>query len=140
MSRGPLFRAAIVEDNAQNYDTAFRVIRDVLGGDIVHASTRGTLFLKWFDGWYAMNPDVTIDLILLDIALPVMNGFEVLKEIKKVPGLRQTKVIAYTANVLNDAVDKYKHAGFDSYIGKPISVVNFKSQIEKILNGEVVWE
>jgi CheY-like chemotaxis protein len=139
MTRGPLFRAAIIEDNAQNYDTALRVIRDILQGDVVHASTRGSLFLKWFEGWHQLNPHSKIDIILLDIALPLMNGFEVLKEIRKVEALRTTKIIAYTANVLQDAVLKYQVAGFDSYIGKPISITNFGKQIQSVLSDQVVW-
>jgi CheY-like chemotaxis protein len=73
------FKVAIVEDDIQNCDTVLRIIRDVLHGEVVSISERGEAFLTWIEACQANNVDLDIDIILLDIALPEMNGFEVLQ-------------------------------------------------------------
>jgi len=60
-----------------------------------------------------------IDLVLLDIRMPVMNGFEVFKKIRKIrPSL---PIIAQTAYAFSDDKDKILEAGFNDYITKPIN-------------------
>jgi CheY-like chemotaxis protein len=67
----------------------------------------------------ALNND-TIDLILLDINLPLLNGYEVVKKIKaKKPNL---PVIAQTAYALGGDREKSLEAGCDDYVSKPISI------------------
>lgn len=62
------------------------------------------------------------DLILLDINLPGMDGYEVLKQLRKHDSLRDTPVIAISANAMPKDILKGKEAGFDDYITKPINV------------------
>lgn len=75
------------------------------------------------------------DLVLLDIVLPKMDGFEVLQKIKKDPALRQVKVIALTNLGQKEEVDKGFAFGADDYIIKahftPSEVVN---KVKQILN------
>ena len=72
-----------------------------------------------------------IDLILMDINMPKLNGFESTKQIK------QTKpnipIIAQTALNLEDAKEKAKEVGCDDYILKPIKLKNFLSKIDSFL-------
>ena len=80
------------------------------------------------------------DLILLDINLPATNGYEVLKQIRADEKLKSVTVIAVTAQDADTEIPKCKEAGFDGFIGKPLSRSRFPRQLRRILNGEAVWE
>jgi CheY-like chemotaxis protein len=69
-----------------------------------------------------------IDLIFMDLKMPVMDGFSAMKEIKKI--MPDMKVIAETAFALDGDRQKILEAGFDGYIPKPISA----EKLEEILN------
>ncbi|MDH5612365.1 MAG: response regulator [Gammaproteobacteria bacterium] len=62
------------------------------------------------------------DLILLDINLPGLNGFEVLKHLRQREATRNKPVIAISANAMPKDVKKGLAAGFDYYITKPIDL------------------
>jgi two-component system, cell cycle response regulator DivK len=73
--------------------------------------------------------DSAIDLVLMDVQLPVMNGKESMQEIKKTrPHL---PVIAQTAFAMSGDREKYLREGFDNYISKPINVQELLNMIEK---------
>jgi CheY-like chemotaxis protein len=78
------------------------------------------------------------DVIFLDLEMPQSNGYSVLEYIQRAPQLANIPVVAYTTHTshLNNA----KNAGFHSFLGKPIDGRRFPSMLEKILNGEPVWE
>ncbi len=68
------------------------------------------------------------DSVLVDITMPVMNGLEVLKELKKYN--KPTKFIAVTANAFNEQIKKYLDAGFDNVIVKPIIMNDLFEKVE----------
>ena len=72
------------------------------------------------------NPD--IDIVLLDIQLPDINGYEVVKAIKNIR--KDLPVIAQTAFALSEDKEKTLHAGFDEYITKPIN----RNALLKLIN------
>lgn len=78
-------------------------------------------------------------LILLDIHMKPIDGFAMLRLIRENVGYKETKVVALTASVMNDEVDKLRASGFDGAIAKPLKLSSFPSLIERILNGEIVW-
>lgn len=80
------------------------------------------------------------NLILMDINLPKTTGYEILKEIRADETLKDVIVIAVTAQDADTEIPKCKAAGFDGFIGKPISRSRFPRQLRRILNGEAVWE
>jgi len=79
--------------------------------------------------------EVKPDLILLDIVLPKMDGFEVLQELKKDPQLRNIQVIALTNLGQKEEVEKGLKLGADDYIVKahftPTEVINKIKQVIK---------
>ena len=81
-----------------------------------------------------------LDLILLDIQLPHEDGYAILQRIRAIPKLKDTCVIAVTANVLPQDEARARAAGFDGFIGKPLDFDHFPVQIRAILNGEQVWK
>ena len=78
------------------------------------------------------------DLILLDIQLPGFDGLEVLKEIKKLPEIRKTPVIALTAHAMQGDEDRFLKAGCSGYISKPIDIGRFKSILDSCMGGHHV--
>lgn len=62
------------------------------------------------------------DLILLDINLPGMDGYEVIKRLKENKKTNKIPVIAISANAMLIDIQKSKEAGFDGYITKPVNI------------------
>ena len=79
-------------------------------------------------------------IILLDIHVSPFNGFQMLKMIRDDSVYCDTKVVALTASVMNEEVEKLRKSGFDGAIGKPITLSTFPVVIERILNGESIWQ
>jgi len=65
-------------------------------------------------------PSQTPALVLLDISLPIMDGVEVLSNMRKDAQLSQIPVVALTAHAMSGDREKYLSLGFDEYISKPI--------------------
>lgn len=65
-------------------------------------------------------PKENVDLVLLDISLPEMDGTEVLRRLRADERLRALPVIALTAHAMSGDREKYLAAGFNEYVTKPI--------------------
>ena len=72
-------------------------------------------------------------LILLDIQMPVMNGFMVIRELRNDAELRKIKVIAVTSFAMKGDREKALQAGFDEYVTKPIDTRTFPALVKQIL-------
>ncbi len=73
------------------------------------------------------------DLILLDIQLPIMDGYEVAHNLRSKPELSKIPIIAVTSYAMAGDREKALEAGCDGYIEKPIDTDNFQAQINKFL-------
>ncbi len=76
------------------------------------------------------------DLILMDMNLPDIDGYEMTKRMRDIPELRDIPIIAMTANVMHGDREKSLEAGCDGYIPKPIDVDELPLQIERFLNAK----
>lgn len=76
------------------------------------------------------------DLILMDIGIPGMDGYETTTRIKAIPELQQTPVVALTARVMEGDRERSLTAGCDGYISKPIDVQEFPHLIRSFLGGK----
>jgi signal transduction histidine kinase/ActR/RegA family two-component response regulator len=72
-------------------------------------------------------------LILLDIQMPVMNGFMVIRELQNDVELRKIKVIAVTSFAMKGDREKALQAGFDEYVTKPIDTRTFPELVKQVL-------
>ena len=81
------------------------------------------------------------DVIFLDIHVKPADGFEMLAALRQHPNadLRDTCVIAVTASVMNEEVEMLRRAGFDGALAKPIDQIAFPGLLQRILEGEEVW-
>lgn len=122
----------VVEDNVSN----FVLIARLLGYMGVHCEwkTSGYEVVEYADSL------PRLDLILLDIRLPYEDGFGALRKIRSSPSLKNTRVVAVTAEASADQLRKAREASFDGFIGKPLNPDRFPDQVRRILAGEPVWE
>ncbi|HEX3050771.1 MAG TPA: response regulator [Aggregatilineaceae bacterium] len=79
------------------------------------------------------------DLILLDIHMAPLTGFEMLALLRRDAAYEKAKIVALTASVMNEEVELLKSSGFDGVIGKPISVQQFPTLIQQVIQGEAIW-
>lgn len=113
-----------IDDDPQNLDTISRVL--ARQGYKVTTAKSGQEGLKVAE---AHKPDI----ILLDILLPDMNGFDVCDEIRSRPQLKTTPVIALTASVMNGDRQLSLAAGFDGYLAKPIARLELFNAINRFV-------
>jgi CheY-like chemotaxis protein len=73
------------------------------------------------------------DLLLLDIGMPVLDGFAVMHRIRKNPRLATLPVLAVTAYAMRDDRDNVLNAGFDGYLSKPINARDLANELERLL-------
>lgn len=107
----PRPRVAVVEDNADNRLLVAALLEercDVLE----YASGHEAL---------AALPEDRPDAVLLDIALPGLDGVEVLRRLRAIPAAAGLPVIALTAHAMQGDRERFLAAGFDGYVSKPIT-------------------
>jgi two-component system cell cycle response regulator DivK len=117
-------RILVVEDTEDNR----RIIRDLL-------TSFNYELLEAADGaeGVALAESRRPDLILMDIQLPVMDGYEATRRIRAMPGLERVPIIAVTSYALSGDEAKARAAGCDGYIAKPFSPRELLAVIRKFL-------
>jgi CheY-like chemotaxis protein len=116
----------LVEDNEMNADMLSRRLRRQ--GYEVRIATDGKSGL-------AQAQAVAPDLIIMDMGLPVVDGWTATRELKADPALRAIPVIALTAHAVVGERDRALQAGCDDYDTKPVDWPRLLAKIEKLLTG-----
>lgn len=80
----------------------------------------------------------TYALILLDLQMDEMDGFTFFEEFKKLPGdkLQNTRVVAVSAHVHQDIINRCKQAGMSDFLPKPVEIAKLHGLLEKYLDGK----
>jgi CheY-like chemotaxis protein len=78
---------------------------------------------------------VVPDVVLVDMQLPDMDGFEVLRRLRVLPALEGTTMIALSANAMPEDVERARSAGFDDYWTKPIDIDRFLAGLDALSYG-----
>ena len=114
----------VVEDTEDNR----QILRDLL-------SAAGYYMIEAHDGaeGVARASEHRPDLILMDIQMPVMDGYEATRRIKADPVLMSIPVIAVTSYALSGDEDKARAAGCDGYVAKPFSPRQLLAKIREYL-------
>lgn len=122
----PTTRILVVEDNPANL-----ALMDYL----LRAFGYGVLVAKDGDQGVAVAVAEHPDLILMDLQLPTMTGFEAAKRIRAEAQMPAVPIVAVTAFAMVGDRERVLGEGFDGYISKPINPETFVSQIEAFLPG-----
>lgn len=119
----------VVEDNDDSRELAVKVLKN-----------KGYQTVEAVDGEDAVEKAIAEKpaLILLDISIPKMDGYEVAKKLKSLDEFREIPIVALTAHAMKGDREKVIAAGFEGYISKPINVREFPEQVRSYLKGK--WE
>lgn len=119
----------IVDDEQDNREVAERVLR--FFGAKVHVATNGIEALELLS---TLRPTI----ILLDLSMPVMDGWETLRRIRNQPETAAIPVMALTAHAMTGDRERILQAGFDNYVAKPFRFDTLLDEIKGCLNREPV--
>lgn len=116
-NEGRLFhlRVLVVDDSEINRDMACRILESE--GAAVHLADDGQSALEWLRA----NPD-RIDVVLMDIQMPLMDGYEATREIRETLGLSALPIVALTAGAFKNQQAAALAAGMNGFIAKPFDV------------------
>lgn len=123
-------RILLVEDNELNQEIAMELIGEI--GAMVECASDGRRGLQRF----AEMPEGYYDMILMDIQMPVMNGFEATRAIRKLPrGDASTiPIIALSANVSPEDIATGRESGMNEHIAKPLDIPQLMEHMKIFLS------
>ncbi|MES2634620.1 MAG: response regulator [Pseudomonadota bacterium] len=116
----------IIEDNSANLELAQYLLE-----------THGFTCESAMDGASALRcaSARVPDLVLCDLQLPDIDGFEVLRSLRAMPSMQDVPVVAVTAYAMVGDRERVLGAGFDGYIAKPLDPTKFVGQVTAFLAG-----
>lgn len=115
----------LVEDNEMN--------RDMLSRRLKRKQYEVAIAINGDEG-VTMAHTLSPDIILMDMSLPVMDGWEASRSIKSAPETRSIPIIALTAHAMSGDREKALAAGCDDYDTKPIELPRLLEKIDTLLN------
>ena len=117
----------IIEDNDKNMK---------LARDILNAKGYRTIEAVTGEEGVKLAKEKVPDLVLMDIQLPGMNGIEAFRQIRADAKTTGIPVVALTASVTPTDRSEINAAGFDAFIGKPISLKEFVATVKRLIEGK----
>lgn len=119
----------VVEDNQDSRELVVKILKN-----------KGYQLLEAVDGEEAIEKASSEKphLILMDISIPKLNGFEVTKRLKEEEDLKNIPIVALTAHAMKGDREKFISIGFEGYIAKPINIHELPEQVRSYLKGK--WE
>lgn len=122
----------IVEDNIANYRLMHELLSLAYPHWTISIKTTAANLLLFLEG-------NAVDLIISDLSMPLVNGFEAIQRVRHSPHFRNLRCIAVSGNSVARA--ELERLGFDGFIRKPIRPENFAEQVGQIvLLGQEIWQ
>ena len=118
-------RILVVEDNEMN--------RDMLSRRLARKNYEVLVAVDGGEG-VVMARSEAPDLILMDMSLPVVDGWEATRQLKASPETKAIPIIALTAHAMSGDREKAMEAGCDDYDTKPIELPRLLGKVEALLN------
>jgi two-component system, cell cycle response regulator DivK len=119
-----MINVLVAEDNPVNREL-LRELLEVWGYNVIEAAD-GQEALKMIE---LNHPEI----LLLDIGMPVLDGFAVMRKIRENPSLATLRVLAVTAYAMQGDRENILNAGFDGYLSKPINARDLANELERLL-------
>lgn len=121
--------ALIIDDNQTNIEVMGELL---LACGVSYSSVTDVADLD-----IALEDLDQLDVIFLDLEMPRADGYVVLEMLRNEMGVR-VPIVASTVH-LNE-IQTAREMGFDGFLGKPLKLSRFSDQLERILDGEQVWD
>jgi len=120
----PMKKVLVADDNADSRE----LIRTVL-------ERSGHLIFEACDGTEAVRcaQELLPDLIILDLHMPLLDGFGVLRALRNDQRFASTPIVALTASAMGGDRERTLSKGFTSYNAKPISLIELREEVERFL-------
>lgn len=120
----------LVEDNEFNRMVAEDTLKEAVPGIKIDIAVHGKEAVERVQ-------QESYDVVLMDIQMPVMDGVEATRKIRQLQGdVSKIKIIAMTANVLQEDVQKYFDAGMNAYISKPFHIDELLLKLDYVAEGK----
>ena len=120
----------LVEDNEINQELAQTLLSEFVKN--VEIAPNGLEAIKKLEE----NDENYYSLILMDIHMPIMDGYTATKKIKANDSFKNIPIIAMTANALTDDINKTFEYGMIDHIAKPIDLIELKTKVSKVLSNK----
>ena len=117
----------MVDDNELNLKIGVLQLKQQ--GMIVDTALNGQLAVDMIRA----NGIDAYDLVLMDVMMPVMDGYEATSIIRKLPGGDKLKILAFSANAFEEDREKSLKAGMDGHIAKPLKVKELLSELKRFV-------
>lgn len=124
--------ALLVEDNAINQTIASMILQK--WGFIVDIASDGEEAVDMF----ISSADLLYDIVFMDVQMPVMDGYTAARLIRssEKPDAKSIPIVAMTANVFTEDIERARQAGMDAHIGKPIDPAEVGRTAAELLQGD----
>ena len=110
----------LVEDNKLNQEVAREILEEF--NFTVDLANNGQEACRMADS-------NIYEIILMDIQMPIMNGLEATREIRKMPGGKEIPILAMTANAMDEVREQCTQAGMSGFLTKPIDIADLASSL-----------
>jgi two-component system cell cycle response regulator DivK len=122
--------ALIIDDNNKNIEVLARLLgMQQMSSTTVSRPAQLEVAIENMDG---------VDVVFLDLEMPGASGYDILEWLKSDARFQAVPIVAYTVHV--SEISAAHRQGFHSFLGKPLDADKFPQQLERILNGQPVWE
>ncbi len=118
-------RKILIADDRAPSRELIREILEISGYEVVEACDGGEALEK--------ARELTPDLILLDIEMPTLGGFDVIRQLRTDPRFAVTPIVALTASAMQGDREKALQAGFTGYISKPVRLAALRAEVARLL-------
>lgn len=125
-------RVLLAEDNQLNRQIATEML-ELLGAE-VELAENGKKAVEAV----MTHPPYYYDIVLMDVQMPVMNGYEATMEIRnsKLENIHELPILALTANAFTEDITRARRAGMDGHLAKPVSI----EQLRNVLSNCFAWK
>jgi len=118
-------RALVVDDSDINREVAMRILQSE--GAVVEFAENGLQALEWLTAHVG-----EVDIVLMDVQMPVMDGYQATRVLRSTPGMADMPVVALTAGAFKIQQEEAREAGMNAFVAKPFAVDELIAVIQRL--------
>jgi CheY-like chemotaxis protein len=129
------YKILVVDDDFINNIITEEIIKNTGLSEEIHIATNGQEAIDFIkEHCMTVDTSTCIDLILLDLNMPIMDGFEFLEKVQNYPLQQTVKIVVLTTSTDNRDVDKANKYPIAGFLSKPLTIEKFNQLHEKLSN------